>query len=144
MAHEINNPLGAITNLVYLLAPLQSTPAAKSYIATLDAQVRGLTRIATQMLKFHRDSNLPVEFKLEDLLGETLDFYRAQAERQGVVLDQRIETEGMIVGFRGEIIQVVSTLLLNALEATPVGGKISVHLYPSPRWLCERHNKCGY
>jgi signal transduction histidine kinase len=88
MAHEINNPLGAITNLIYLLAPLQTTPEAKAYIATLDDQVRGLTRIATQMLKFHRDGNLPAEFKLEKLLGETLDFYRPQAERQGVVLDQ--------------------------------------------------------
>src|ERR1700676_832306 len=40
MAHEINNPLGAITNLIYLLGPLQTTPEAKAYIATLDDQVR--------------------------------------------------------------------------------------------------------
>jgi two-component system CheB/CheR fusion protein len=73
-----------------------------------------------------------------------LDFYRSQAEKQGVVLDQRIETEGIIVGFRGEIIQVVTNLLLNALDATPPGGKVSVHLYAAPPWLCERHNKCGY
>jgi signal transduction histidine kinase len=144
MAHEINNPLGAITNLIYLLTPLQTSPESQSYIATLEVQVRGLTRIATQMLKFHRDSNLPAEFKLEEVLRETLDFYHPQADRQGVILDQRIETEGIIVGFRGEIVQVVTNLLLNALEATPAGGKISVHLYAAAPWQCESHTKCGY
>jgi signal transduction histidine kinase len=54
MSHEINNPLGAITNLIYLLAPMQTSAEAKAYIATLDEQVKRLTRIATQMLKFHR------------------------------------------------------------------------------------------
>lgn len=144
MAHEINNPLGAITNLIFLLAPLQSSPEAQSYIATLDTQVRGLTRIATQMLKFHRDNNQPTGFKLAELLCEISDFYRPQAERQGVVVSQRIETEGHIVGFRGEIVQVVTNILLNAIDATPFGGKVIFHLYPAPPWLCDIQGQCGY
>ncbi len=144
MSHEINNPLGAITNLIYLLAPLQNTPEAKAYIATLEDQVKGLTRIATQMLKFHRDNNQPTEFKLGELLCEIADFYRPQAERQGIVVDRRLETEGIIVGYRGEIVQVVTNLLLNALEATPIGGKIAIHLYPAPAWLSGVRNRCGY
>jgi signal transduction histidine kinase len=144
MAHEINNPLGAITNLIYLLAPLQSSHEAQAYVATLDTQVRGLTRIATQMLKFHRDSNRPTELKLSELLHETSDFYRPQAERQGVVVHRRIETDGTIVGFRSEMAQVMTNLLLNAVAATPAGGKIIFHLYPAPRWLCKVHGSCGY
>jgi signal transduction histidine kinase len=144
MAHEINNPLGAITNLIFLLAPLQSSPEAQAYVATLDTQVRGLTRIATQMLKFHRDSNRPTVFKLSELLHETSEFYRPQAERQGVVVHQRIETDGTIVGYRGEKSQVITNLLLNALEATSAGGKIILHLYPAPPWLCKLRGSCGY
>ncbi len=144
MAHEINNPLDAIGNLVFLLAPLQSSPEAQAYISTLDQQVRGLSRIATQMLKFNRDNNHPTQFKLGKLLRETLDFYRPQAERRGVVVIQRLETDGMIVGFRGELVQVVTNLLLNALETAPVDGKVVVHLYPAPPWLCKAHNRCGY
>lgn len=144
MAHEINNPLGAITNLIFLLAPMQSSPEAQAYIATLDAQVRGLTRIATQMLKFHRDSNRPTKFKLSEVLQETSDFYRPQAERQGVVIHQRIETEGLVEGFRGEISQVITNLLLNALETTSIGGLVGLHLYPAPPWLCKVHGACGY
>jgi len=144
MAHEINNPLGAITNLIFLLAPLQSSPEAQAYIAALDTQVRGLSRIATQMLKFHRDSNRPTEFKLSELLNETSDFYRPQAERQGVVVHQRIETDGTIVGYRGEKAQVIANLLLNALDATSAEGKIILHLYPAPPWLCKLRGSCGY
>jgi two-component system CheB/CheR fusion protein len=144
MAHEINNPLGAITNLIFLLAPLQLSPEAQAYIATLDTQVRGLTRIATQMLKFHRDSNRPTEFKLSELLHEVSDFYRPQAERQGVIIHQKIETDGTIVGYRGEKAQVIVNLLLNALDATCAGGKIILHLYPAPPWLCKLRGSCGY
>jgi signal transduction histidine kinase len=144
MAHEINNPLAAITNLLFLLTPLQTSPEAQAYTATLEDKVKGLTRISTQMLRFHRDNNLPTQFKLGELLYEVADFYRPQAEKQGVVVIQRIETDGIIVGSRGEIIQVFTNLLLNAFEATPPGGKVRVHLYPAPPWLCEAHHRYGY
>jgi signal transduction histidine kinase len=96
------------------------------------------------MLKFHRDNNQPTEFKLAEVLRETSEFYRHQAEKQGIAVIQRLETDGIIVGYRGEIIQVVTNLLLNAIEATPFGGKVIVHLYPAPPWLCTVRNKCGY
>ena len=144
MAHEINNPLEAITNLIFLLSPLQTTPEGKAYLAALENQIEGLSRIATQMLKFHRDVNRPTQFKLSEVLREVLDFYRPQAEAKGVAFSQRIETEGAIAGFRGEIAQVVTNLLLNALAATPAGGKVMVHLYPAPPWLCEAHKHSGH
>lgn len=144
MAHEINNPLEAIANLTFLLSSLQTSPEAQTYIAALENQIKGLSRIATQMLKFHRDINRPTEFKLSEVLREVLDFYSPQAEQQGVVFSQRIETEGVIAGFKGEIVQVATNLLLNALAATPAGAKIMVHLYPAPPWLCEIHNHRGY
>jgi signal transduction histidine kinase len=136
MAHEINNPLEAIINLVYLSAPLQTSREAQAYIATIEDQLKGLSRIAAQALKFHRDSNKPAVFKLDAMLSEVSEFYRPQAERQGIVVHQRFETDGAILAFRSEIVQVVTNLLLNALDATPAGGQVILHLYPAPRWLC--------
>jgi signal transduction histidine kinase len=144
MAHEINNPLEAMTNLVFLLASLQNSPEAHAYIATIEVQLQGLNRIATQMLKFHRDGNKPAEFELKAVIHEVLDFYRPQATKRGIALLQRIETDGSILAFRGEIVQVVTNLLLNALDATPGGGQVIMHLFPAPRWLCEMHASSGY
>jgi signal transduction histidine kinase len=144
MSHEINNPLAAITNLVYLLGPLQTSSKGQSYIASLENQVKGLARIATQMLKFHRDNNHPTEFSLAELLNEVLEFYCPEALKQKIGVTQRIETEGRITGYRGEIVQVVSNLLLNAMEATSAGGRVGIHLYPAPPWFCEIHGRCGY
>jgi signal transduction histidine kinase len=144
MAHEINNPLEAMTNLVFLLAPLQTDLEARAYIATLEDQLQGLRRIVAHSLKFHRDGNKPAEFKLKAVLREVSDFYGPQAERKGVVFHERIETDGAIVAFRGEIVQVVTNLLLNALDATPARGQVVLHLYPAPRWLSEIHASSGY
>jgi len=139
MAHEINNPLEAMTNLVYLLAPLQTDAEARAYIATLEDQLQGLRRITAHSLKFHRDGNKPAEFRLSAVLREVSDFYRPQAERQEIALQQRFETDGTILAFRGEIVQVVTNLLLNALDATSAHGQVILHLYPAPRWLCVVH-----
>jgi signal transduction histidine kinase len=144
MAHEINNPLAAITNLTFLLAPLQTSPEAQHYITTLEEQVRGLSRIATQMLKFHRDNNQPSGFRLDATLREVLDFYQPEAAKRGVVVKEKIETEGVVVGFKGEIVQVLTNLLLNAIEATSAGGQVNVHLYPAPAWLCRERNRSGF
>ncbi len=144
MAHEINNPLAAMTNLVFLLSSPQTSPQAQAFIAMMEEQIQGLSRIATHMLKFHRDTNKLAEFKLDAVLREVSDFYRPQADKQGINIHQRLETEGAIFGFRSEIVQVVTNLLLNALDATSAGGRIMIHLYPAPRWLCEIHTAFGY
>ena len=144
MAHEINNPLAAMTNLVFLLSSLQTSPQAQAFIAMIEDQIQGLSRITTHMLKFHRDNNKLAEFKLDAVLREVSDFYRPQADKQGIVVHQRLETDGAIMGFRSEIVQVVTNLLLNALDATSTGGQVMIHLYPAPRWLCEIRGQCGY
>ena len=144
MAHEINNPLAAMTNLVFLLSSLQTSPQAQAFIAMMEEQIQGLSRIATHMLKFHRDTNKLAEFTLDTVLREILDFYRPQADKRVIAVHQRLETDGAIVGFRSEIVQVVTNLLLNALDATSAGGQVMIHLYPAPRWVCEIHASHGY
>jgi PAS domain S-box-containing protein len=131
IAHEINNPLEAMTNLVYLLGQSVTEASARDYIDLLDKQVRTLSRLATQTLKFHRDSGRPTKFKLAELIGELLEFYGPKAKKHGVTLAGRFNAEGEITASIGEIRQVISNLLINAIEATPQDGKVTVHVYKS-------------
>ncbi len=144
IAHEINNPLEAVTNILYLLGPLVTDPEAQTYVRMLQQQLKAISRITSQTLSFHRDSSHPSHFLLRDLVQELLDFYGPKANRQQITLATRIETEGPVLGFRSEIIQVISNLLINAIEATPAGGKVTAHLYPAPPWLCQARQHPGF
>ena len=94
IAHEINNPLEAVTNLVYLLGQSVTEASAREYVDLLDKQVRMLSRLATQTLRFHRDSGRPTEFKLAELIGELLELYGPKAKKHGVTLAGRFDAEG--------------------------------------------------
>jgi PAS domain S-box-containing protein len=129
MAHEINNPLAAMMNIVYILGQSPTQENIREYLSVLDAQLRTISRITNQTLKFHRDSGRPMEFRLSELIAELLEFYEPKAKKHGVAMAKRLEVEGQVVAFSSEIRQVISNLLINAIEATPQGGRVTVHLH---------------
>ena len=134
MAHEINNPLAAMMNIVYLLGQSVTEASTREYVDLLDKQLRTISRVATQTLKFHRDQGPRAGIKLAELIGELMEFYGSLAQGHGVQFVKRLDAEGMVVGSSGEIGQVLSNFLVNAIEATPQGGKVAVHLYESADW----------
>ena len=134
IAHEINNPLEAMTNLLYLIGPSVTDSGAREYFELLKKQLQAVSRIASQTLNFHRENSQPANFNLSEVIGESLEFYRPKAKKHGVTVTGRLEADARIVGFAGEIRQVVSNLLLNGIEATTGSGKIAVHLHESFDW----------
>jgi two-component system CheB/CheR fusion protein len=134
IAHEINNPLEAMTNLLYLIGPAVTEPAAREYYDLMKKQLQAVSRIASQTLNFHRENSRPANFSLSEVISESLEFYQPKARKHGVAISGRLETGAVLVGFSGEIRQVVSNLLLNAIEATPAGGSIIIHLRESCDW----------
>jgi PAS domain S-box-containing protein len=139
IAHEINNPLEAMTNLVYLTGRSVTDASTREYLDLMEKQLQTISRITNQTLKFHRESGQPAEFRLSELIGELVDFYESKAKQHSVTVVKRVETEGKIVGFSGEIRQVISNLILNALEATPENGRVTVHLYRATDWRSNQH-----
>jgi PAS domain S-box-containing protein len=134
IAHEIKNPLDAMVNMLYLLQPLLSNHRAKEYVQILENQIQAIGRIANQTLDAHRSSDRPSAFKISKLIADLLDFYRSNAMKRGISLSACSETEGPWFGFQGELRQVISNLLVNAMEATPTGGKILLRLSESVDW----------
>ena len=135
IAHEINNPLAAVTNLIYLLRPFHAEgSAAEKYLSLASQELNRISRITKQTLSFHRDTTMPVEVSVSDLMENVLDLYRAQIVEKEIDLQKRFESHGSIKAFPGQIRQVFSNLIANALDASQVRGKLVIHIYNSQSW----------
>ena len=128
IAHEINNPLEAVTNLIYLAKTDPLTPPAVSrMLETADTELARVSQIAQQTLGFYRDTSRPVSVNLNELLQAVVDLFdrKLTGKRLRCTLD--LEPGLYIVGLQGEIRQVVSNLLVNAIDASEsAGGKIHI------------------
>jgi PAS domain S-box-containing protein len=129
MAHEINNPLEAVINLAYLLITNTSLDAeARKYAQLLLNEISRVSDITRQTLAFYRDTSRPADVNLAILMGDLLELQRHRFVGQNVVLKQEFEDGAVVWGFRQELHQVFSNLVINALDAVGPGGEIRVRV----------------
>ena len=135
IAHEINNPLEGVTNLLYLLENHPSLDAgARRYARMAQEEVARVARIARQTLAFYREPTVPVEVDVSELLNGLLELYTHKLHTRKISLEKRLESAAPIVASPGEVRQVLSNLVGNALDAVPDGGTIKVHAFQSRDW----------
>ena len=136
IAHEINNPLEAITNLLYLLrrfCPLDET--ASNYVTMAEREVRRMSEITQQTLRFYRQSTLPGRATMAELLDAVLDMYNVRMSTLGIVVERRYEPSLDLHCFAGELRQVIANLVSNAIDATSKGGRLIVRARRSRDWV---------
>ncbi len=122
IAHEINNPLEAVLNLVFL-ARLSSTEAqVQGHLLAAEREIARLAEITKQTLGFYRELNHASSVTLPDLLQHALSIYDSKFKQSGIEVDTRFLSHRPIVVRKGEILQVISNLILNAAHAMPEGG----------------------
>ena len=135
IAHEINNPLEAVTNLIYLAKTDPTTPTpVQRMLETADTELARVAQIAQQTLGFYRDTTRPIDIDLNELLQAVVDLFgrKLAGKRLQCVLD--LDPNLTIVGLQGEIRQVVSNLLVNAIDASArTGGAIRIRARRRPR-----------
>ncbi len=141
IAHEINNPMAAVTNLLYLLqndSHLDGT--ARHYAQLAQEELARMAHITRQMLGFYRESARAVPVSLTELLDSVLDLYQRRIQNAGVTVERRYAETPVVPVFPGEIRQVFSNILLNALDAVPPQGRITLHLFGTRDWAQpDRH-----
>jgi len=123
IAHEINNPLEAITNAFYLLRNHPSLDEEARYYAGLaEQELQRAAHITRQTLSFYRDSKLPIPVSVTDLLDSIVDLQQRAILASRIVLQKRYRSAGVVRGFPGELRQVFLNLISNAIQAMPSGG----------------------
>lgn len=143
IAHEINNPLEAITNTFYLLRDHPSLDEEARYYAKLgEEELHRVSHITRQTLGFYRESSHPVAVSLPGLLDEVVELQRRRLEFDQIELDRRYSSEGTIYGMPVELKQVFLNLIGNAVQAMPDGGRLRLHVFCSVDRATGRSGEC--
>jgi len=138
MAHEINNPLEAVTHLIYLLQHNASLdPEAREYAQLAADEVNRIGHIAKQALGFYREAAAPTEVNISDLLRDVVQLYAAGAQNKTVKLAAELESEATVPAFPGEMRQVFSNLIVNAVDAVPRGGTVKARVKDGRNWRTQ-------
>jgi len=128
IAHEINNPLASVTNLLYLIETCSNMEEAKIYAATATDELARVSEIAIHTLKFFRQLSKPTSVYLTDLVDSALVLYRARLVSACVTVAKDFRACPPITAMAGELRQVVVNLVGNALDAMRSGGILSIRI----------------
>lgn len=135
IAHEINNPLESITNLLYLLEATPGMPnAASEYLGLAQRELDRVVQISKQTLNFYRETPTVVRLRPADLLEEVLVLYNRRIHEKQLRIVREFESEELVSVFPGEIRQVFSNLITNAIEASSHGGKLHLRVRRARQW----------
>jgi signal transduction histidine kinase len=132
IAHEINNPLEAVTNLLFL-AKMDETVAGntRSLLDVADRELQRLSHIAARSLKFYRQRTAPTPTSLEELIESVLFFNEPDLKSRNIQLERRHRQARPVLCLPGEIQQVMTNLISNALDALPTKGRLIVAVRPA-------------
>ncbi|MGA9354688.1 MAG: PAS domain S-box protein [Terriglobales bacterium] len=136
IAHEINNPLEAVVNLLYL-AREDSTNAAQ-YLTMAEQEVGRVARLAQQTLGFVRDTNSLGAVNLGSVIEEMLQLYSRKIEARQIRVNRRFREVEKINGYAGEMRQLFANLIVNAVDATSKQGTLYLRVAPGRDWRAGR------
>jgi PAS domain S-box-containing protein len=143
IAHEINNPLEAITNAFYLLRDHPSLDEEARYYAQLgEEELLRVCHITKQTLGFYRESQHPVPVSIAGLLDDVLELQMRRLQLNRITVDKRYISNGVIRGFPVELKQVFLNLIGNAIQAMPEGGRLSIRVAEFWNWKSQRNDLC--
>jgi PAS domain S-box-containing protein len=135
VAHEINNPLESVTNLLYLIGNNPSLDAkGRRHLARAEKELERVAHISRQTLGFYRETSAPARINLAETLDEVLAIYAAKLEAKSVTVEKKYRPVPEIQAIAGEIRQVFSNLIANAIDALAMNGRLMVRIAKSQSW----------
>ena len=135
LAHEINNPLSSVINALYLLKSQSALDEHSQYLVnTAGTELQRVARIVKQSLSYYREGSTQQPLDLAALMEDSLQVFSEKIRHAGIEVTKKLTPDTTMVGFADEVRQVIDNLLLNAVEASPNGGRLIVCVRPSRDW----------
>jgi len=135
IAHEINNPLESVTNLLYLLGEETNlTETARGYLGMAQRELDRVAQISRQTLKFARETPGPQRARIDELLEEVLALYSRRIAEKNLQIERSYDCREEALVFPGEMRQVLSNLVTNAIEASAMNGRLCLRVRGSRSW----------
>jgi PAS domain S-box-containing protein len=135
IAHEINNPLESVTNLLYLAQSTSDPAEIRGYIRTADRELRRVSVISNQTLRFYKQATSPQEITCDELIKSVVSMYQGRILNSGIRIEPRRRAATMVRCFEGEIRQVLTNLVSNAIDAMkPAGGRLCLRTRTATDW----------
>jgi signal transduction histidine kinase len=129
MAHEVNNPLEAVTNLLFLaLSDPSMSAESRTYLHKADDELRRVAHIVRQTLGFYRDTGGPKHVNLADLVSDITNVFQSKIHNRNIHLITSLDGSIEIEAAPSAIRQVIANLMTNALDAVYKGGEIEISL----------------
>ncbi len=126
IAHEINNPLESVVNLLYLLRPTISSDEGRGFLETAENELQRVSHITKQTLGYYREDKAASPVSMNDIAQQAVTIYEPRCRAWGIKVLQSLTSERKIFVRRGEILQVISNLLANSIYALSAGGTIYI------------------
>lgn len=126
IAHEINNPLASVTNLLYLIGTSTSLDDAKKHTDVAERELARVSQIVTQMLRFYQEPSKPAYVHIPTILDSAITLYQSRLTHAEIVIERDFRECSPILAMAGELRQVVLNLIGNALDAIGQGGTLKV------------------
>jgi PAS domain S-box-containing protein len=135
IAHEINNPLAAITNIFYLLRnhPLLADEP-RSLVERAERELERVSHITRQTLSFYRESKRPILVFLPEILDDVLELQNRLLRENKITLRRKYHSAAPVTGYPAELRQVFLNLVGNAIQAMPNGGVLGVFVRETTDW----------
>jgi PAS domain S-box-containing protein len=126
IAHEINNPLEAVMNLLFLLRPKVTDEEGRTYLSTAETELGRVAHIAKQTLGYYREHAAASRASLSEIAQHAVSIYEPRCAGAGVEVKTSFASSRKVLIRRGEMMQVISNVIVNSIYAMPNGGLLSV------------------
>jgi PAS domain S-box-containing protein len=131
IAHEINNPLEAVINLLYLVRTAETMGDMRTYASLAEQEIARISDITMQTLRFHRQQTATAPVDLHETIPAVLRLYSSRFTSRKVEVKLRLRQTPQPMLLEGDLRQVLNNLIRNAYDAMPKGGKLHVRLGPA-------------